>query len=49
MEGSGFDGVAVLVTRYYGGVQLGAGGRAVVGLLLTHQYVHTPFYQQYPP
>lgn len=26
IEGSGFDGVAVLVTRYYGGVQLGAGG-----------------------
>jgi putative IMPACT (imprinted ancient) family translation regulator len=26
IEGSGFDGVAVLVTRYYGGTQLGAGG-----------------------
>jgi len=26
IEGSGFDGVAVLVTRYYGGIQLGAGG-----------------------
>jgi uncharacterized YigZ family protein len=26
IEGSGFDNVAVLVTRYYGGTQLGAGG-----------------------
>ena len=26
LEGSGFDGVCVLVTRYYGGTQLGAGG-----------------------
>jgi len=26
LEGSGFDGICVLVTRYYGGTQLGAGG-----------------------
>ena len=26
LAGSGFDGVCVLVTRYYGGTQLGAGG-----------------------
>ena len=26
IEGSGFDGVVVLVTRYYGGTQLGTGG-----------------------
>ena len=28
LEGSGFDGVCVLVTRYYGGTRLGAGGLA---------------------
>ena len=26
IEGSGFDGVAVLVTRYFGGIELGVGG-----------------------
>ena len=31
LEGSGFDGVCVLVTRFYGGTQLGAGGSPEAG------------------